>query len=432
MKSNGTHEEGAGGILRRYESGVTLALVPFLILFSLIPTAARALTPGPTKMSNKAIVLFLDGTRNTREDETNVHRLYVKVQKAGKTTDGLTQSPWYYEGVGTRMTDFVSGAVWGRGVSRDVRVGYEKLVKEYQPGDRVYIFGFSRGAFTARSLAAFVAHYGVLKRDSDLKVTDLYKDYKVADPTRPMLRLEMLQKEGKELTAAEQRLLKESYSVPIHFLGVWDTVGTIGLPIPAGQLSKQANRYHFMEPRLAYLKCCQALAVDEKRPHYRPILWKRFVPADKMNADGTPPPLSERDQRYQQRWFVGAHSNVGGGYKNPSGLYKVSLKWMEDEAAETGLGIADRQKLDGTEHLQPINDSFGDFVPYKMAWWIKPDPRPLLRPGQEKTSKRGTGAGTTGYVYTLNEVVDETVYDRVKRGGADGTPYGPVKVGEEG
>jgi uncharacterized protein (DUF2235 family) len=364
----------------------------------------------------KRIVLFFDGTRNVAESRTNVSRLYDKVVKAGKGADGMPQTAIYFNGVGTRTTDLFTGAAFGRGVSRDVRDGYETLRGHFNPGDEIWLFGFSRGAFTARSLAGFIAQYGVLPEESSLDVHQLYGDYREIQQSRPIYYISTLK--PAERSEFENALVKESRITRIKFTGVWDTVGTIGVPWGnLKRISASENRFFELDPRAVYDECYQALAVDEERPHYRPILWKSFVPGEKVASPSWP-----EKPKFEQRWFVGAHSNVGGGYKNPSDLYKVSLKWMEDKAAASGLGFADRQVLKGDEHLASVNDSFGDFFLYKVAPWIKRQPRPILREPESKLTK----SGKPGWVYTRDEVVDPTVYDRVEKGGGDGKPYAPA------
>jgi uncharacterized protein (DUF2235 family) len=363
--------------------------------FSKIPVSNRTMS--------KRIVMFFDGTRNVPHSGTNVHRLYQKVSKVEKGGDGKPQTACYMAGVGTRMSDFFTGAAFGRGVSRDVRDGYEALRRQHREGDEIWLFGFSRGAFTARSLAGFVAQYGILPEESSLDVHQLYQDYREIQQSRPIYYLKKLPEN--ERSDFENRLVKESRIVRIRFTGVWDTVGTIGLPWGnIRRISASENRFFELDPRAVYDECYQALAVDEQRPHYRPILWKSFLPGESPESS----PKWRDKPVFEQRWFVGAHSNVGGGYKNPSDLYKVSLKWMEDKATAAGLGIADRQQLKGDEHLAAINDSFGAFLPYKFAPWIKRQPRPVLRAPEKKTTKQGK----VGWVYTRDEVLDETVLDR--------------------
>jgi uncharacterized protein (DUF2235 family) len=373
-------------------------------------------TPTSVKPMKKRIVLFFDGTRNVAKSGTNVARLYDKVVKAGKGADGMPQTAIYFKGVGTRTTDIFTGAAFGRGVSRNVRDGYETLRAHFKPGDEVWLFGFSRGAFTARSLAGFVAQYGVLPEESSLDVHQLYGDYREIQQSRPIYFL--TDERAQPLSPFEKALVEESRVTRIKFTGVWDTVGTIGVPWGnIRRISASENRFFELDPRAVYDECYQALAVDEERPHYRPILWKSFVPGEKVDSPEWPPL-----PRFEQRWFVGAHSNVGGGYKDPSDLYKVSLKWMEDKAAASGLGIADRQVLKGDEHLASINDSFGDFFLYKVAPWINRQPRPILREPEPKVTK----AGKPGWVYIRDEVVDPTVYDRLSKGGGDGKCYAPA------
>lgn len=366
--------------------------------------------PATNTPMNKRIVMFFDGTRNLPDSNTNVHRLFEKVKKVPVTPDGREQKAIYMQGVGTRMTDIVSGAAFGRGISRDVRDGYEKLRAEYQEGDEIWIFGFSRGAMTARSVAGFLAHYGVLHKDSAFTVKDLYTDYRTAKPGRVLAYLKHVAK-NTDLTSWDRHLVEETHEVDVEFLGVWDTVATIGLPIPVSYLSRKANNFHMIAPRGIYKKCRQALALDEFRPHYSPVMWKRFVPLDKM-VNGEPPPPTEQDRRYEQRWFPGAHSNVGGGYKEPSALYKLSLRWMEQEAAASGLVFADPEQVSPSDHLAPINDSFASFFPYKIAFWTKRTPRLIQRGREKKTVFRQDKK--EGYVFTLNETIDDSVLARAR------------------
>lgn len=353
----------------------------------------------------KRIAIFLDGTRNTREDKTNVMRLHDKVLPMDSA--GVKQESIYDQGVGTRFSDFFTGAAFGRGVSENVREAYEKLRQIYEPGDELFLFGFSRGAFTARSLAGFVAQYGILSNSAEMNVKELYKDYRRDQQRPPIYRLPK-EKNQRDLDDFETRLLEQSRITRIKFTGVWDTVGAIGLPM--GQMkfvSASENRFHELEPRMVFEHCYQALAVDEYRPHYRPIMWKQFALLSKLGPDGLPqdkPPGGS----YEQRWFIGAHSNVGGGYKNPSALYKIPLRWMEEKATSCGLALSGLELLKGDEHLQSINDSFGEFTPYKFAFWVKRTQRQICRKPEDKTTRRGA----QGRVFTINETVDNSVWLR--------------------
>lgn len=400
---------------------MTTLNVRTIVLFLAFATASCSYqlpvqNPAPAKPMKKRIVLFFDGTRNVARSGTNVSRLYEKVNRMEKGADGVIQKAFYMEGVGTRMSDFFTGAAFGRGVSRNVRDGYEKLRSEFLPGDEIWLFGFSRGAFTARSLAGFIAQYGVLPDGASLNVAQLYADYREIKQSRPIYYINTL--DSRERTEFENTLVRESQVTRIRFTGVWDTVGTIGLPWGnIKRISASENRFFELDPRAVYDECYQALAVDEQRPHYKPILWKSFVPG--INRPENPDWPST--PKFEQRWFVGAHSNVGGGYRNPSDLFKVSLKWMEDKAAASGLGISDRQVLRGNEHLTPINDSFGEFFPYRIAPWIKRQPRPVQREPEPKTTK----GGKHGWVITREEMIDDTVLDRLKRGGLKGETYNP-------
>lgn len=390
-------------------------LLPLLLVACSTNRELSSIPPPPVinTTMKKRIALFFDGTSNVPKDKTNVFRLYEKVSSAKTGNDGLPQVAIYMQGVGTRPSDFFTGAAFGRGVSRDVRDSYATLRKYYREGDEIFLFGFSRGAFTARSLAGFIAQYGIVPEDSTITLGQLYGDYRKIEQSRPIYRLKELPAE--ELSSFENDLIKESTVARVRFTGVWDTVSSVGMPWGDSPWSRNKNKYFETDPRLIYDECYQALAIDERRPDFRPILWKSFLPGEQPVDN----PTWKAPTKFEQRWFVGVHSNVGGGYKNPSGLYKVPLHWMEGKAAAAGLAIPNRQKLEGDEHLGSINTSFEDFTAYKIFRWVKPQLRPLLRKPEKKVSKQGS----VGWVYTRNEIIDETAHDRAKKGGSDGTPY---------
>ncbi len=367
----------------------------------------RPEVPTPEHPGKKRIVLFFDGTSNTREDKTNVERLYKQVAKIPVAPDGTPQQSIYIQGVGTHFTDWFTGSAFGRGVGHNVREAYELLAKTYRPGDEIFLFGFSRGAFTARSLAGFVAQYGLLRQNSILTPHELYANYKNIDQSRPIYYLPKVSPE--KLTALEKRLLTDASVVKIRFIGVWDTVGALGVPGGSIQgVSSSTLQFHELDPRIIFDECYQALAADELRPHFRPSLWTKFYKEQDLIQGA--PPLELARMKYEQRWFVGAHSNVGGGYKNPSLLYQVPLQWMEEKASAAGLALKKEVRLDGSEHCGQINDSFAEFWPYKLLFWVQRTPRVILREPIAKVTK----SGLKGMSFSVHETVDPTVYDRLK------------------
>ncbi len=251
----------------------------------------------------KRIVVCLDGTWNRPADNirsTNV----VKIMRAVRHTaaDGTEQISFYDKGVGTGgPLDRLNGGAFGRGLDDNVQDGYRFLANNYEPGDEIYIFGFSRGAFTARSLAGFIGATGLLDRKTMGSMDEAWEMYRTPPALRDMANL------------AGMRALAR-HPVAIRCIGVWDTVGALGVPIE--QLKwMSAKRYQFHDTTLGKDVACglHALAIDEKRGPFAPTLWE---------AEEEVP-----GQVVEQVWFPGVHSNVGGGYPD-RGLSDVALDWM--------------------------------------------------------------------------------------------------------
>lgn len=269
----------------------------------------------------RRLVVCCDGTWN-RPDEvvdgvpapTNVSKLALGVARVDD--DGVAQPLFYEPGVGTRRFERLRGGAFGLGLGRNVRDCYRFLVETYRPGDELYFFGFSRGAFTARSTVGLVRNSGILRREHAARIDDAYRLYRSRAPTT--------HPEGLEAQIFRRMHCHEACDV--HFVGVWDTVGALGIPIDGLRLPFAQRLWGFHDTtlsrhvRFAY----QALAIDEQRGPFRPTLWQRQADAD--------------DQTLEQVWFAGVHSDVGGGYPNPA-LAEIALLWMVQRARECGLAF---------------------------------------------------------------------------------------------
>jgi uncharacterized protein (DUF2235 family) len=273
------------------------------------------------------IVICCDGTWNTPDQldkgvpaPTNVVRLYNTLADADD--HGQRQESYYHPGVGTsgKWWDKKLGGGTGAGLDQYIKSAYQKLCYSYSPGDQIFLFGFSRGAYTVRSLGGFIGRCGLLT------IRDL-------EPNEVWSRIESLLKLGyrrKLETRADwdERGWKFHNSagvdIPIRFIGVWDTVGALGIPDDMALLNllDDRNRYTFHDTTLhdTVRTARHALAMDERRASFQPTLWTD-VPAT-------------RDLK--QLWFPGVHSDVGGGYRE-NGLADGALKWMIEEAAQCGL-----------------------------------------------------------------------------------------------
>jgi uncharacterized protein (DUF2235 family) len=268
----------------------------------------------------RRLVVCCDGTWN-RPDQarggvacpTNVTKLALGVAEQDAT--GIEQILYYHRGVGTDRLDRIRGGAVGLGLSRHVRECYRFLVENYQPEDELYFFGFSRGAFTARSLAGLVGNAGILRPEHVGRIDDAYRLYRHrGDRRKP--------------NGIESKIFRRMYShdnVDVHFIGVWDTVGALGIPGLRGPFAKRLWGFHntTLGPhvRFAY----HALAIDERRGLFKPTLWEK-----KRDAPDR--------QTLQQVWFAGVHSDVGGGYPDPS-LSEIPLVWMTERARECGLAF---------------------------------------------------------------------------------------------
>jgi uncharacterized protein (DUF2235 family) len=326
-------------------------------------------TSGQTTMS-KRISLCFDGTWNTpsyrseltigRSDanfekvdpaagvETNVCRLYRSIESITQPPPGVAgraQIKWYDPGVGTRWYDRVAGGAFGFGLGRNIREGYKFLSDTYDDGDEVFIFGFSRGAYTARSLVGMIRNCGLLPRGT-------LKEARADDNDLLLEAYRIYQSRGSDpesIPATDFRSNHRSRLIDIRFLGVWDTVGALGIPIESFEdFNRQQFEFHDTELSSIVKNAFHAIAVDEHREAYAPTLWA---------------PRQKPEQVVEQRWFVGAHADVGGGYADRR-LSDVTLNWMQRKAQGLGLQLdpAGVPDVNGHNLTGPVTDSFGNFL----------------------------------------------------------------------
>ena len=268
----------------------------------------------------KRIVICADGTWNRPEKNlnkdfpTNVLKLARAIQPVGE--DGLPQQVFYDWGVGSYYDPVVGGAT-GKGLHKNIMDDYRYIVQNYSPGDELYLFGFSRGAYTVRCLCGLINNCGILKRpDAALiqKAFDLYK--KAGKANKP----------GGEKSIA----FRTEHSHPsreVQFVGVWDTVGAMGIPISFLGLFDDKDEFYDTKIGRNVHVARHAMAIDEHREDFKPTIWE---PREGMDM--------------QQVWFAGAHSNIGGSYRpdtDGSSLSYNTLIWMIEEARKAGLTVED-------------------------------------------------------------------------------------------
>lgn len=288
----------------------------------------------------KRIVLCCDGTWNRADQAqggestpTNVVRAAYLIAKAAA---GTSQVVLYDQGVGTgNSLDRLSGGAFGHGLDQNIFEAYRFLIANYEPGDELFLFGFSRGAFTARSIAGMIRKCGLLRRSTVGHYREAVALYR--DDQRP-------DDEGPKAFRKAHSVSGEG-PIPIKFIGVWDTVGALGIPlIGLRVLTRGKHQFHDTELSGTVEHAYQALAIDERREPFQPTLWC-YKP--------------KPNQIVEQVWFTGVHSDVGGGYPE-RGLSDITLQWMLDKAASAGLAL-DTEALDAYPiHRDPrrnIHDS---------------------------------------------------------------------------
>jgi uncharacterized protein (DUF2235 family) len=210
------------------------------------------------------------------------------------------------------------------------------LAKIYEDGDEVYVLGFSRGAYTARSLVGLIRNSGLVTPENLNKVTEAYQLYRTRDA---------------HADGPNAVFFRDNYShiLKIKFVGVWDTVGALGIPIESFEWFNKAY-YEFHDTELSGIveNAFHALAVDEYRENYAPTLWA---------------PSTQPNQRMEQVWFTGSHADVGGGYPQEQ-LSDIALAWMQDRASSCGLAIDTNKipQVTPANSAGKLHNSFDEFM----------------------------------------------------------------------
>jgi uncharacterized protein (DUF2235 family) len=359
------------------------------------PSAKSGNQPNFTgaEQQQKRLAVFLDGTWNSVDSNTNVWRM--RALTAAKSKDGKPQLVYYELGV-----NGVMGGIFGQGLDENIRLAYEWIIENYNAGDEIFIFGFSRGAFTARALAGLVAIEGILKAGAPIGVTELFDRYKKGNE-ESIWRLKEMETSGdtSKLTEQEKWLLRYSQLANVKVIGVWDTVGSIGLATGNIEgISRSQFDYLQTGLRIHILNGYHALAIDEHRNDFAPTLWDVRHPKNPNAVIAQPRTLSS----VEQRWFVGAHANVGGGYETDL-LAQAPLRWMMKKAESQGLSFRSEVDLDGDALRAPIADSYKSFGYGLYALVSAPRYRTI---GQEPDVRED------GSHINVNETIDASVFER--------------------
>lgn len=335
--------------------------------------------------------------------ETNVSHLYRSILP--RTEQGLVQQRWYDSGTSMAWFDRFQAGSFGYGLDRTILLSYAYLAATYEPGDELFLYGFSRGAYTARTLVGLLANIGLpsgtllnqdlvtftretanLAAGNTTEMHDLTEclgqmilsrsGYVIADAYR-RYRSTQADIDSSRAVASRRRGFQ---GVSVSLLGLWDTVGPLGIPTNALKWLNEP-RYNFHDTELSPIvrRAYHALAIDEHRANYNATLW-------------TSP--ARTSQFIEQRWFAGAHGDLGGTYPE-RGLANVPLAWMLHISRMNGLAI-DRRTLQGKiDALSPAHDSFGESFVGLRKWIHSRFYRPVMQTG------------------TNTEVLDESVHTRL-------------------
>ena len=273
---------------------------------------------------HRRLIIGLDGTWNTPDQQDRDRQCpsnVVKLLRAMDTHSGAVEQIKYYDaGVGTDgFVDKLWGGVAGRGLFGNMRQAYVWLLENYRLGDQLYMFGFSRGAFAVRSLVAMLDLCGIPKR-----VDYSYDFMEVASEAARIYR-EPIKTRQKRM-AREFRNKFHAVDATVTMLGVWDTVGAMGLPTQGflGKLTRSQHQFHNTRLSKNVRHAYHALAMNEMRRPFEPALWRGKCPREVETVE--------------QVWFPGVHANVGGGYAD-AGLSDIALEWMLEKTQQHGLAL---------------------------------------------------------------------------------------------
>jgi uncharacterized protein (DUF2235 family) len=298
---------------------------------------------------SKRLILFCDGTWNKLADSevdgsssTNVVRLLEATLPSD--SNKILQIVQYIEGIGTGDSEKIRGGGFGYGFSTNVKDGYRFIVCNYEPGDEIFIIGFSRGGVVAICISAIICGVGIIKREHIHMITKIYNWYASKSPdTSP--------------GSARTKEFRKQYTwggEEIKFLGIWDAVDSVFGHFTTGGFSwiiysiyetifgQNKSRLFFHDNRLSsrILSAYHALAADERRWQFRPVLWQLSYTQSLRNQESK---NKGETLPYGERWFRGVHCNVGGGYP-ATGLSDSALEWIAEMAAKHSMQI-DLQRI---------------------------------------------------------------------------------------
>lgn len=295
----------------------------------------------------KRLVFCFDGTWNRIDAAYPTNVLFTAESVIPIAPDGVTQLIYYDEGVGTGRGERLRGGAFGAGLEKNLNDAYRFLVFNHTPGDEIYLFGFSRGAFTARSFAGLISRCGILSRGRIHLVNHMMDQYFArSDNDSFELAMRPFRAENcPDVCVSEDENKWRAAVIPgyqrrpllsIRYVGVWDTVGSRGIPkyILGSSLANRKYEFHDWDLSQFVHAARHAVAIDEYKIDFEPTLWANLHVLN--GAAGFPE--DAHDAPYQQVWFPGNHGSVGGG-GDLRGLSDQALDWIWDGAQAAGLHL---------------------------------------------------------------------------------------------
>jgi uncharacterized protein (DUF2235 family) len=265
------------------------------------------------------IIVCSDGTWNKPEErarQTKQRDFPTNILKIARSIapelEQVKQHVFYDWGIGAYHSSWLAGMT-GKGIEKNITDGYRYIVQNYSAGDKIFLFGFSRGAYTVRALSGLINNIGILKREHAARIAEAWSIYKRAQKKYSPAGAAAVTFKSKFSHAAKE----------IHFVGVFDTVGALGIPRSLIGLFSDKDEFYDTEIGSNVAIARHALAIDEQRTDFEPTLWMRKEGLD-----------------LKQVWFAGVHSDIGGSYppgRDGSLASDVPLKWMLNQARDAGL-----------------------------------------------------------------------------------------------
>ena len=338
----------------------------------------------------KNIVVFSDGTgqKGGVGSNTNVYKLFNMVEDRTEN-----QIAFYDPGLGTDWRK-ITGLINGQGISKNIMDCYKFIFENFKADDQIYLFGFSRGAATVRSLSGFIHLFGILPLSRPDIIKQAFKIYKIQD------------KKVRKKKADALILKHHTMWCKIKFIGVWDTVAALGLPIK--WLSSLLDpifphKFHSFDLSDSIEFARHALSIDEERKTFHPVIWNPI----KNDVNG----------KMKQVWFSGVHTDVGGGYEEEE-LSNITLKWMIQEATAKNLIIYEkspaykklmdsRPDINGTMHNEQKTFPGKLLKRMKRSWNKETHGEPCIHESVFKRTKNSDNTDIPKYSPWIFDIIDK-------------------------